>query len=72
MAQWFVDNLNPGFPVADISEQVSSWVLHNHPVGKQLEEQVKIAGDDLALIKVLDPMTDPAELAAHVTVDILA
>jgi len=33
---------------------------------------VKIAGDDLALIKVLDPMTDPAELAAHVTVDILA
>lgn len=72
VAQWFVKNLNPGFPVEDIHEQVSSWVLHNHPVGKELQDQVKWAADDLALIKVLDPTTDPAELAARVTVDILA
>ncbi|MGC4025576.1 MAG: ABC transporter substrate-binding protein [Mesorhizobium sp.] len=72
VAQWFVKNLNPGFPVEDIHEQVASWVLHNHPVGKELREQVKWAADDLALIKVLDPGTDPTELAGRVTVDILA
>lgn len=72
VAQWFVKNLNPGFPVEDIHEQVSSWVLHNHPVGKELREQVKWAADDLALIKVLDPGTDTTELANRVTVDILA
>jgi len=72
VAQWFVKNLNPGFPVEDIHEQVASWVLHNHPVGKELQDQVKHAADDLALIKVLDPGTDTSELAGRVTVDILA
>ena len=72
VAKWFVENLNPGFPVEDIHEQVASWVLHNHPVGKELQDQVKHAADDLALIKVLDPTTDSTELAGRVTVDILA
>lgn len=72
VAKWFVENLNPGFPYEDIHEQIASWVLHNHPVGKELERQVKHAADDLALIQVLDPTTDPAELAHRVTVDILA
>lgn len=72
VSKWFVENLNPGFPYADIHEQVASWVLHNHPVGKALQDQVKWAADDLALIKVLDPTTDTTELAGRVTVDILA
>lgn len=72
VAKWFVDNLNPGFPVEDIHEEIASWALHIHPVGKELEAQVKRAGEDLALIKVLDPTTDPAELAGRVTADILA
>ncbi len=72
VAKWFVENLNPGFPYEDIHEEIASWVLHNHPVGKELEGQVKHAADDLALIGVLDPTTDPAELAHRVTVDILA
>ena len=72
VAQWFVKNLNPGFPYEDIHEQVGSWVLHNHPIGKELRDQVKWAADDLALIKVLDPTTDTAELAGRVTIDILA
>lgn len=72
VAKWFVDNLNPGFPFEDIRDQISSWVLHNHPVGKDLQDQVKHAAADLSLIKVLDPTTDPAELASRVTVDILA
>ena len=72
VAKWFVDNLNPGFPVEDIHDQIASWALHTHPIGKDLEAQVKRSAEDLALIKVLDPTTDPAELAARVTVDILA
>lgn len=72
VAQWFVDNLNPGFPVEDIHEEIASWTLHNHPVGAALTEQVKLAADDLALIKVLDPTTKPADFAGRVTVDILA
>lgn len=72
VAKWFVENLNPGFPYEDIHEQIASWVLHNHPVGKELQDQVKLAADDLALIKVLDPTTDTADFAGRVTVDILA
>lgn len=72
VAKWFVDNLNPGFPVEDIGEQIASWTLHNHPVGKALVEQVKLAAEDLAVIKVLDPTTDPAAFAEKVTVNILA
>lgn len=72
VTKWFVDNLNPGFPVEDIRDQIASWTLHNHPIGKELQDQVKWAADDLALIKVLDPTTSPAELASRVTVDILA
>jgi NitT/TauT family transport system substrate-binding protein len=72
VAKWFVDNLNPGFPVEDIHDEIASWALHTHPVGKDLEAQVKRSAEDLALIKVLDPTTVPAELASRVTVDILA
>ena len=72
VADWFVKNLNPGFPVEDIHDNIASWDLHNHPVGQELVEQVKWAADDLALIKVLDPTTDSQELAERVTVDILA
>lgn len=72
VAKWFVGNLNPGFPYQDIHDNIASWVLHNHPVGKELKDQVKWAADDLALIKVLDPTTNTTELAERVTVDILA
>jgi NitT/TauT family transport system substrate-binding protein len=72
VAKWFVENLNPGFPVEDIQEQIASWALHTHPIGAELVGHVKRAGEDLSLIKVLDPTTDPAELAGRVTVDILA
>jgi NitT/TauT family transport system substrate-binding protein len=72
VAKWFVDNLNPGFPYEDIHEEIASWTLHNHPVGPALVEQVKFAAEDLALIKVLDPTTDPAAFADKVTTNILA
>lgn len=72
VADWFVKNLNPGFPFEDIRDNIASWDNHNHPIGKALVDQVEWAADDLALIKVLDPTTDRRELAERVTVDILA
>ena len=72
VADWFVKNLNPGFPLEDIHDNIASWDLHNHPVGKELVDQVEWAADDLALIKVLDPTTNSRELAERVTIDILA
>ncbi len=72
VAQWFIDNLNPGFPLEDIHDNIASWDLHNHPVGAELQRQVEWAANDLALIKVLDPTTVTSELADRVTVDILA
>lgn len=72
VAKWFVDNLNPGFPVEDLEEQIASWTLHVHPVSTELRDQVKRAADDLALIKVLDPTTNTSDFAKRVTADILA
>ena len=72
--QWFVDNLNPvGLTELELTEIFVLGSLHNHPIGQALERaDPRSPRDDLTLIKVLDPTTDPAELAARVTVDILA
>ena len=72
VADWFVKNLNPGFPLEDIRDNIASWDNHNHPIGKDLIDQVEWAANDLALIKVLDPTTNQRELAERVTVDLLA
>ena len=72
VAQWYADNLKPGMSVADLTADLGSMVFHNHPVGAALTEQIAASIDDLKLTKVIDPTTDAAELARHVTVDILA
>ena len=72
MAQWYFDNLKPGMPVEDLRDDLASMVFHNHPVGKALTDQIQVSIEDLKLTKVIDPSTDAADLARHVTVDILA
>jgi NitT/TauT family transport system substrate-binding protein len=73
VAQWYADNLKPaGLSVADLTEILRPLVFHNHPVGKTLVDQVEASIADLKLVKVIDPSTDPKELANRVTVDILA
>ena len=72
MAQWYFDNLKPGMPVDDLRDDLASMVFHNHPVGQALTDQIKVSIDDLKLTKVIEPATDAAELARHVTLDILA
>ncbi len=72
VAQWYFDNLKPGMPVEDLRDDLASMVFHNHPVGKALTDQIQVSIEDLKLTKVIDPTTDAADLARHVTLDILA
>ena len=72
VAQWYFDNLKPGMLVADLRDDLASLVFHNHPVGQALTDQIQASIEDLKLTKVIDPSTDAADLARHVTIDILA
>jgi NitT/TauT family transport system substrate-binding protein len=73
VAKWYVDNLKPaGLSEADLTIILGHLVFHNHPVGQPLVDQIRIAAEDLKLVNVLDPTTDPKELAERVTVNILA
>jgi NitT/TauT family transport system substrate-binding protein len=73
VAKWYADNLKPpGLTAADLTEILGALVYHNHPVGQPLIDQIRIAAEDLKLVKVLDSETDPKALAERVTVNILA
>jgi NitT/TauT family transport system substrate-binding protein len=73
VAKSYVDNLKPpGLTEADLTEILGTLVYHDHPVGQALIDQIRIATEDLKLVKVLDPETDPKEFAERVTVNILA
>jgi len=73
VAKWYAETLKPaGLTEADLTEILGALVYHNHPVGEALIDQIRIAAEDLKFVKVLDPTTDPKELAERVTVNILA
>ena len=73
VAKWYAENLKPpGLTEADLTEILGALVYHNHPVGQPLVDQVRIGAEDLKLVKVLDPETDPKAFAERVTVNILA
>jgi NitT/TauT family transport system substrate-binding protein len=73
VAQWYFDALKPAsLSVADLTEILGSLVYHDHPIGQALIDQIRITSEDLKLVKVLDPTTDPKAFAERVTVDLLA
>jgi NitT/TauT family transport system substrate-binding protein len=73
VAQWYFDNLKPaGLSVADLTEILGTLVYHDHPIGQALVDQIRITSEDLKLVKVLDPTTDPKEFAERITVNLLA
>ncbi|MGA2495414.1 MAG: ABC transporter substrate-binding protein [Roseiarcus sp.] len=73
VAKWYAETLKPaGLTEADLTEILGALVYHNHPVGQALIDQIRIAAEDLKLVKVLDSTTDPKELAERITVNILA
>ncbi|MFT3987908.1 ABC transporter substrate-binding protein [Aestuariivirga sp.] len=73
VAQWYFDNLKPaGLSLDDLKAVIGHLVAHNHPIGQELVDQIQQASEDLKLVKVLDPATDPKEFAQRITVNLLA
>ncbi|WP_413993045.1 ABC transporter substrate-binding protein [Labrys okinawensis] len=73
VAQWYFETLKPaGLSKEDLTEILGTLVYHNHPIGQALVDQIRQASEDLKLVKVLDPTTDPKEFAERITVNLLA
>ena len=73
VAQWYFDALKPaGLSVADLTEILGGLFYHDHPIGQALIDQIRITSEDLKLVKVLDPTTDPKAFAERITVNLLA
>jgi NitT/TauT family transport system substrate-binding protein len=73
VAQWYFDNLKPpGLSVQDLTDILGSLTYHDHPIGQALVDQIRITAEDLKLVKVLEPSTDPKAFAERVTVNLLA
>ncbi|MDR3375348.1 MAG: ABC transporter substrate-binding protein [Ancalomicrobiaceae bacterium] len=73
VATWYLENLKPaGLDLASLTEIIGHLVTHNHPIGKELVEQVRLGAEDLKFVNVLDKTTDPREFAERVTENILA
>jgi NitT/TauT family transport system substrate-binding protein len=73
VAQWYFEALKPaGLSVQDLTEILGALVYHDHPIGQPLVDQIRITAEDLKLVKVLEPSTDPKAFAERVTVNLLA
>src|ERR1700735_3608648 len=73
VAKWYAENLKPpGLTKADLTEILAALVYDHAQIGQPLIDQIRIAAEDLKLVKVMDPETDPKAFAERVTVNILA
>ena len=72
VAKYYFEAYKPQISLADLTDDLSGIVYHNHPVGKALVQQVKDSLDDLKLIKVISSDANTAELADQFTDNILA
>jgi NitT/TauT family transport system substrate-binding protein len=73
VAKWYLDTLQPaGLTEADLTEILGALVYHDHPIGQALVDQIRLASEDLKLVKVLDQTTDPKEFAERITINLLA
>jgi NitT/TauT family transport system substrate-binding protein len=73
VAKWYLEALKPaGLGLADLTAVISNLRAHNHPIGPELVEQIRVTSEDLKLVKVLESTTDPKEFAERITVNILA
>jgi NitT/TauT family transport system substrate-binding protein len=73
VAAWYFESLKPpGLTQAELTEILGALVYHDHPIGQPLVDQIRLTAEDLKLVKVLDPSTDPKAFAERITVNLLA
>lgn len=63
---------SPKVPVEDLQALLGTLTHAHHPVGKNLRDEVEFYARDFKSVGVLKQSTDPAKLANHVAVDVLA
>jgi NitT/TauT family transport system substrate-binding protein len=63
---------SPKVPVEDLQALLGTLTHGHHPTGKSLRDEVEFYARDFRSVGVLKQNTDPARLANHVSVDVLA
>lgn len=63
---------SPKVAVEDLQALLGTLTHGHHPVGKSLRDEVEFYARDFRSVGVLKQNTDPARLANHVSVDVLA
>ena len=63
---------SPKVPVEDLQALLGTLTHQHHPLGKNLRDEVEFYARDFRSVGVLKSSTDPARLANHVSVDVLA
>ena len=72
VATWYLENLKPaGLSREDLTEVIGNLRSHIHPIGPTLVDQIRRTSEDLKLVKVLDPETDPKEFAERIVFNLL-
>jgi NitT/TauT family transport system substrate-binding protein len=63
---------SPNVPVEDLRALLGTLTHAHHPTGTSLRDEVEFYARDFRSVGVLKSSTDPARLANHVSVDVLA
>jgi len=58
--------------VAELTAMLQSHTHHHHPVGGDLRQEITAYAEELKLVEVLRPNTDPAKFADRIYVDVLS
>ena len=58
--------------VTDLTNMLKSHTHHHHPTGGDLKQEITTYAEDLKLVEVLRPNTDPAKFADRIYADVLS
>jgi NitT/TauT family transport system substrate-binding protein len=58
-------------PVAELTAMLKSHTHHHHPTGSDLKQEIVAYAEELKLVEVLRPNTDPVKFADRIYADVL-
>jgi hypothetical protein len=61
----------PNYPKEDVIAMLKSQTHHHNPVGADLKREIALYAEDLKLVSVLKPSTDPVRFAERVYANVL-